>query len=376
MENSDQKVVALVRSESSTAVQTWSSPEWDAARIELARKTIASTATPLEFEFFIGWCKRTGLDPFLKQAFMIERKSKDARGNWIVKHEPMASESGMAARVDAMPDYQGMEAAAVYDGDVFAIVDGHVKHEWSPITRKAKGMTLLGAWAHLRRAGRVTQVTWLPLESRIQMVKDYKTNVETPNRFWKVMPEGQIVKCARAEQYRLGYPNVFGGVYIREEMPDSGGEERDATPLVAKASPPVAAISKTAEVAERVERLLGKPLPETAAGFETEAETDKPKPEPVPITKFEKPEPVMVPEPGADEEEPGPKLGFNPDGFPKLKGAALASLTAVQLTAAISTAEAKLKVAPKAPYAKKLGENLAELKAEQEDRINNMEAQS
>ena len=27
----------------------------------------------MEVEFFVGWCQSTGLDPFLKQAYFIER---------------------------------------------------------------------------------------------------------------------------------------------------------------------------------------------------------------------------------------------------------------------------------------------------------------
>ena len=50
----------------------------------------------------------------------------------------------MAARVDAMPDFRGIQAAAVYDCDKFSIITDengsqHVRHEWSLAERAKPG---------------------------------------------------------------------------------------------------------------------------------------------------------------------------------------------------------------------------------------------
>lgn len=236
-------------------ISKWEAPNWNAERIALAKKAVTPpTATDAEFEYFIAWCKRTGLDPFVKQAYLIERRAQDSKGNWVAKHEPMASEAGLAARADAEPDFRGIESAAVYEGDVFRVVrkpDGDlgVHHEWSPVDRAKAGNKLLGAWAHARRAGRTVKLTWLPLASRIQTTREGKAT-----KFWATMPEGQIEKCARAEQYRLAYPNIFGSAYIPEEMADEEPSVEGSVVPPSKPTPPTQSATNAlaAKLAEKV----------------------------------------------------------------------------------------------------------------------------
>lgn len=208
------------------SVVAWEPPRWTDERIALAKKHVAPpTATDAEFEYFIAWSKRTGLDPFIQQSYLVERK-QSVNGNWVTVHKPMAAEAGMAARADVMPDYRGMAGATVYKGDVFEVktqADGSqvVKHEWSLEKREAGGNALVGAWAHIKRAGRIVHPTFLTFESRCPRDRDGK--VSSP--FWRGEkgPE-QLLKCARAAQYRLGFPNVFAGVYIEGEVEDLGAE--------------------------------------------------------------------------------------------------------------------------------------------------------
>lgn len=268
MEKTESNVVELKSGNSALAetvsspVAGWVPPKWDEERIALARKAVTPpSATEAEFAYFIAWCKRTGLDPFVKQAFLVERRAQDARGNWISKHEPMAAESGLAARADAEADFRGIESAAVYEGDVFRIVrlpDGTqgVHHEWSPADRAKAGNKLLGAWAHAKRAGRTVKITWLPLSSRIQTTKEGRAT-----KFWATMPEGQIEKCARAEQYRMAFPNIFGSAYVPEEMPDE--EYVDGAVVSAPPSPP--RVTANAELSEKLaEKLKPKTAPATS----------------------------------------------------------------------------------------------------------------
>jgi hypothetical protein len=214
-----------------TGVVAWNAPEWTDERKALARKAVTPpSATEAEFEFFLAWCQRTGLDPFIKQAFLVERSSK-VNGEWVKKHEPLAAESGMAARADALPDFRGMKCGTVCAGDVFAIDEEAqtVTHKWNLADRlKAGGGTakVIGAWAHAQREGRTIPITWLPIETRIGTRNDNGKQVAT--QFWAKDPAGMISKCARAEQYRRAYPNIFGGVFIREELRE---EEIEVQPV-------------------------------------------------------------------------------------------------------------------------------------------------
>lgn len=208
------------------SVVAWEPPRWTDERIALAKKHVCPvTATDAEFEYFIAWSKRTGLDPFVKQSYLIERSAK-VNGNWVTKHEPMAAEAGMAARADVLPDFRGMAGGTVYEGDDFEIKttdDGSqvVTHQWSLKARKAAGDKLLGAWAHIKRAGRIVHPTFLTFESRVP--RDREGKVSSP--FWRGEkgPE-QLLKCCRAAQYRLGFPNIFAGVFIEGEVDDLAEE--------------------------------------------------------------------------------------------------------------------------------------------------------
>lgn len=195
--------------------EQWSVIEWNQERQALARKLVCpATASDAEFALFIDWCKHTGLNPFMKQAFLVERRSKvkTPRGEeWVSKHEPMAAASGMLARVDALEGFAGLKSGVVYDGDEFAVneADQSVTHKWSLDARKKAGNKVVGAWAQVQRAGRMVPVTFLPIEARRQ-----DTN------FWSRDPGGMILKCAQVANIRLACANLFSGVYIAEEMPD------------------------------------------------------------------------------------------------------------------------------------------------------------
>lgn len=240
--------VALSRAEPSQATP-WVAPEWTQERIDLAKKMVCPAGTTdVEWEYFMAWSKRTALDPFLKQSYLVERGGYDQNKVWVNKREPMAAESGLAARCDGMADYRGMEAGAVFEGDVFKIVKmpggaQEVHHEWDLSIRMAKGNKLLGAWAHARREGRVIKPTFLTLAQRQPKKKD--GTITSP--FWMGdKAAGQLEKCARAEQYRQAYPNIFAGVYIREEMPDEEKPEEKEKLPAARPPPARAEISTPA----------------------------------------------------------------------------------------------------------------------------------
>lgn len=196
----------------------------------LKRQFCPKGCTDLDFEFFVAYCERTGLDPVLKQAYLVERWQKvkernpDGRGyteTWVRKFDPLTAEAGMAAKADGLPDYRGIRDGVVFEGDEFSVdyAEGVVVHKSNPLKRGK----LIGAWAHVRRDGRDVPITWLRVEERMQTRKNDDGTEGVGNHFWSRMAPTMILKCARAEQWRQAYPNVFGGQYVPEEMRD----ERD-----------------------------------------------------------------------------------------------------------------------------------------------------
>lgn len=313
----------------------WIAPAWTQEREDLLRKQIAPpTASKSEVDYFVAWCKRTGLDPFLKQAYLVERRAQIGN-DWVTKHEPMASHGGMAARADAEADFRGMSSGAVYAGDTFDVDEAAhaVTHKWSLSERAKNGNKLIGAWAHLQRDGRSVPITYLPLESRVQMKRD-----GTPTKFWATMPAGMLVKCAEAEQYRRAYPNLLGGAFIREELAD---DEPAPTP------PP--APSRTAAVLDKVRAANAAP-PKSA--------TPPPVPEAPPANTTPSGMTTAAPPPLEAVLRVGPHAGKPISG-----------LDSIELAAAIAHNERGLKAQPNHKDAPVAREDLALLKAEEAARL-------
>jgi phage recombination protein Bet len=326
-------------------VSRWSPPTWDDERIALAKKAVTPpTASAAEFEFFIAWCKRTSLDPFIKQAYLVERRSKSPSGEWMTKHEPMAAEAGMAALADAQGDFAGIKCATVYAGDKFAIDEDaqRVTHQWDLESRSKAGHRVLGAWAHAQRHGRVVPIVWLPIEARIQTRFDRQKNTEEPTSFWKKDPSGMIAKCARAMSWRLAYPNLFSGVFIPEEMRDDD-DVVDSKPTPALPTGPV--VSRTAEVAAKVIAKIGGTIVQRP-----------PEPMPAPTP----PGPAATPPVNSDE--PVVQRGTH-------KGKPLAGLEAAELNQAIAEHTAGLAKTTEPSARKQVEGWLAALRGEQQKRM-------
>lgn len=360
----------------------WTPPAWDAERIALVRKIICPpTARAEDFEYFVAWCKRTGLDPFVKQAYLVERKSKGPDGTWHVRHEPMAAEAGMAAVADAQADYLGIASAAVYAGDSFEIDEaaGTVRHVWSLELREKAGNRVIGAWAHAKRQGRTTPLVWLRVEQRIQT--RYDNGKQVPTQFWTKDTAGMIAKCARAMAFRLCYPNLFSGVPIREELGDddapqptqveSGqvqldvrGADRLASKLgLLKAQPPAAA-ALVAAAAVATERFTDDELEQAAA--EHAART----------------EPLMQEPPRASPPVPDSPPDVTPSGettaalrvsFGPQKGKAITELTLVELDESIALGFRKVQENPQASWAAATRAAVQELMQEKDRRLKELD---
>jgi phage recombination protein Bet len=185
--------------------------QWSSERVELIKRTICPKGIGEdEFALFIEQCKRSGLDPLLKEAFCVARRQNAGnreRPNWVTRYEFQPSEAGMLARAERFPDFKGIQASAVYAEDEI-IVDqgkGEVVHRFNPAKRKG---SLVGAWARVVRAEKLPVVVWLDFAGYVQ---------QTP--LWAKIPTTMIEKCARVAALRKAYPEAFGGLYVREEMP-------------------------------------------------------------------------------------------------------------------------------------------------------------
>lgn len=210
--------------------------EWNREKVELVKRTVCPQGIgDHEFALFIEQCKRSGLDPLIKQAFCVERRMKLPNGQWGSKHEFQPAEAGMLARAEAFPDFGGITAAAVHANDEIEIDPGAgvVVHKFRP--GKDRG-PIVGAWARLCRAGKPAVVTWVDFDAYAQTVNDKQSGRRVLNSMWEKLGDTMITKCARVAALRVAYPAAFGGLYIREEMPPEEYVQREAP--VVRAPPP------------------------------------------------------------------------------------------------------------------------------------------
>lgn len=248
---------------------------WTPERIDLVRRQICPKGiTDDAFALFMEQCRRSGLDPLLKQAFCVERRQNIGnreKPNWVTKHEFQPAEAGMLARAEHFPGFEGITAAEVYAEDPITIDygAGTVEHRVNPAQRKG---SLVGAWARVQRAGKVPLVVWVDFVA-----------VNQPTPLWGKMPARMCCKAARVAALRTAYPEAFGGMYVAGERPDDidNGEDVETPAPVTREKP-----------------ALPEPAPRETLTFSTEREKA-----PVRVAEAET-QPAASREPGSDDGEP------------------------------------------------------------------------
>jgi phage recombination protein Bet len=345
---------------------------WNRERVDLIKRTICPKGiSDDEFALFIEQCKRSGLDPLLKEAFCVARRQNVGnreRPNWVTKYEFQPSEAGMLARAERFPDFKGIQASAVFAEDEI-IVDqgkGEVVHRFNPAKRKG---SLVGAWARVVREGKLPVVVWLDFAGYVQ---------QTP--LWAKIPTTMIEKCARVAALRKGYPEAFGGLYVREEMPPeefdpvapheepapatgNGTYEVLGKPGAVKASfpalVPAPAPAKEEKVVEKAVKADKGAKAEKASAPTQQLAMDVP---PAPVTPEGKEAAAAAEAPAeAPAHSSATVVAFGP-----YKGKTASELSDEELSETIDMAHEKLMEQPKARWAKAMRENLAALEAETE----------
>lgn len=365
------------------------SGQWSSERVELIKRTICPRGIGEdEFALFIEQCKRSGLDPLLKEAFCVARRQNAGnreKPNWVTRYEFQPSEAGMLARAERFPDFKGIQASAVYAEDEI-IVDqgkGEVVHRFNPAKRKG---SLVGAWARVVRDGKLPVVVWLDFAGYVQ---------QTP--LWAKIPTTMIEKCARVAALRKAYPEAFGGLYVREEMPAEEFEPAQAEPAPSHGYEVLGA--RPGPVKASFPALPTAPEPAPVQAQEAHRETVR-EPEPVREPVKARPaatsakevrEPVVAKEVVAkdtkakdmkakDTQEPAPATEPAPAleapaklksssvvvAFGPHKGKTASELSDEELAETIDLAHEKLMEQPKAKWARPMRENLAALETEAE----------
>ncbi len=224
--------------------------QFDQAQIDLIKRQVAPAGTTNdELSLFLQYAKRTGLDPFARQIYLSERRSKDQQtGNWTVSRKPEVTIDGFRLVAERTGRYAGQV------GPFWCGEDGQWSDVWlSPLPPAAAKLGVLRA--------DFKEPLWSVALYReyAQMTKD-----NGPNSMWKKYPSVMLAKCAESLALRRAFPRELSGLYTREEMPDERTEVKqvqvDVTQKrIKELSPAAEAISQ--ELIKELGEEVDKPLP-------------------------------------------------------------------------------------------------------------------
>lgn len=199
-------------------------------KLELIKKTVAKGATDLELELFLHACKRTGLDPLMKQIYCIKRGDKMAMQTGIDGYRLIADRTGK---------YAGSDEPAYVLAD-----DG---------------------WPDVASVTVTKMVDGVPC--KFSASARWKEYCQETSPMWKKMPFLMLGKCAEALALRKAFPAELSGVYTHEEMMQA--DEEPVTKAQAYTASKNTAQAKIAELAKEMQeparQEVHKPASSTSA---------------------------------------------------------------------------------------------------------------
>ena len=227
---------------------------YDQEKIDLITGTIAKGATPDELALFIKQCERTGLDPFARQIYAIQRFEWDSKLRTSVKKMvTQVSIDGFRLIADRTGKYAG-QVGPEWCGDDGKWMDVWLKDQppsaarvgvlRSDFTQPLYAVALYKAYVQVNKEGKVIGR-------------------------WAVDPAGMIAKCAESLALRRAFPQELSGLYTTEEMSASSNvhietsvpevpeyDEGDWSPaLMDNYNPPKT--TKQSDITKKTNELLG-----------------------------------------------------------------------------------------------------------------------
>lgn len=178
-------------------ITMWTDPE----QLKTIRSIYAKDATELEFKTFVELGIATGLNPFLREIWLV-KYDKNAAAQIFIGRD------GYRKSISKNNNYRGHHSDAVYSNDDFCfdLTKGEVKHTYN---LKDRGK-LLGAYSvvHMQNVPRPYYV--------FVELSEYDLN----HSLWKTKKATMIKKVAECQAIRMADSCTFGGTYSEDEMPE------------------------------------------------------------------------------------------------------------------------------------------------------------
>lgn len=178
---------------------------WSDSQIAALSQLGLSRASKGDLQVFFHQSQRTGLDPFARQIYMIERGGRYTIQTSIDGFRIVAQRSG---------NYGGQTMAE------WCGTDGVWKDIWLESTPPVAAR--IGVYYKGSDKATYASAKW-----------DSYANPSSP--IWKKMPDLMLAKCAEALALRKAFPNDLSGVYTTEEMNQADAvEKKPESPSKAK----------------------------------------------------------------------------------------------------------------------------------------------
>jgi phage recombination protein Bet len=184
----------------------------DASQIDLIKDTIAKGASDNELALFVEVCDRTGLNPFAKQIYLIERYDS-VLGRKI--RTPQTSIDGFRLIAQRSHEYAG-QTPKYWCGQ-----DGQWTDVW--LSSEPPAAAKVGVY----RQGFVEPLWAVATWDQYAVWNKSKDGKFYLGSMWKKMPALMLAKCAETLALRAAFPQELSGLYTAEEM---GQSTNDAPP--------------------------------------------------------------------------------------------------------------------------------------------------
>lgn len=177
-------------------------------QVKLLQDTIAKGSSPQEFEIFLHACRRTGLDPFMRQI-------------WVVK------------RWDSTLQRESMTLQVGIDGfRLIADRTGNYSPGKAPEFEYDKDGKLLSATAFVRK--RTSDGHWHEVAATAHYPEYAAVKKDgTPTHMWASKPHIMLGKCAEALALRKAFPADLSGLYTKDEM-EQAANPKDPIELISE----------------------------------------------------------------------------------------------------------------------------------------------
>lgn len=164
--------------------------------VDLLKRTICKGATDEEFLLFMYACKRTGLDPFMKQVYAVKRWDSSLQREVM---RVQTSIDGYRLIAERTGKYvPGRETCYTYDNE------GKLLSATSFVKKQTKD----GTWHEISATAFYSEYVAIKKDGNV-------------NEMWKKLPHAILSKCAESLALRKAFPANLSGIYTDEEMQQS-----------------------------------------------------------------------------------------------------------------------------------------------------------